>query len=111
MHNRLLFIDGLDKDWEEGVKSYWEKTTLTTNRNDVPFAINRLNTTNSSHVQEAFETCPQCNTEQFDKYTVDGKRMVSKIPLKLFQERLVEHFDIRYKSNTIVWPRRMKNPE
>ena len=23
LHNRLLFIDGLDKNWEDGVKSYW----------------------------------------------------------------------------------------
>ena len=34
---------------------------------------------------------------RFVKYEVDGKRIVRKMPLHLFQERLVEHFDIRFK--------------
>ena len=33
---------------------------------------------------------------------------VSKIPLDIFQERLIHHFDLRFKKNDINWPQRKK---
>ena len=44
----------------------------------------------------------------FDKYTKNGKRVVRDLPLNVFQERLVHHFDIRFKKNDIAWPKRRK---
>ena len=45
-----------------------------------------------------------------DKYTINGKRVVKNMSLSIFQDRLVEHFDIRFKKNDIVWPRRINTP-
>ena len=102
IHNKLLFIDGLHENWETGAKSYYEEEGNTEVR--VPFAVNRLN--RHENEDDIVETTPT-TIGQFDKYTVDGKRIVSKMPLKLFQERLVHHFDIRFKKNDIQWPKRL----
>ena len=42
----------------------------------------------------------------FDKYTRNGKRVVRKLPLNVFQERLIHHFDIRFLKNDLAWPKR-----
>ena len=99
----LLFLDGLDEDWDE--------TPLQDSRIeiDIPFSMQRLNRheedndiRRGTHYVEGF----------FDKYTKDGKRVVRKMPLQVFQERLVHHFDIRFKRNDLSWPkRRRKNKE
>ena len=44
----------------------------------------------------------------FEKYSQQGKRVVRKMPLQIFQERLVHHFDIRFKRNDLAWPKRKK---
>ena len=44
----------------------------------------------------------------FKKHEIDGNRIVSKIPMKLFREYLIENFDIRYKRNDIKWMYREK---
>jgi hypothetical protein len=100
LHNKLLFIDGLHKNWENGAKSYYEDKTSCV---DVPFAIERLN---RLHPGENPVQQPTYDRTIFDKYTVGNKRVVKKMPLKLFQDRLIHHFDIRFKMNDIVWPQR-----
>ena len=56
----------------------------------------------------------ECNnihiSKKCDKYIVKGKRVVSKMPLLLFRQCLVNHFDIRFKNHDIVWPMRLKKP-
>ena len=42
LHNRLLFIDGLDKNWSSGEKSNWEKEYIQHQRQPTSFAIRRL---------------------------------------------------------------------
>ena len=49
-------------------------------------------------------------SESCKKYTVNGNRIVSKMPLSLFRKCLLEHFDIRFKMNDIVWPQHIHNP-
>ena len=44
----------------------------------------------------------------FDPYTVDGKRHVNKIPLELFRKVLINHFDIRFKMESVKWPKQFK---
>ena len=39
-----------------------------------------------------------CTTWYYFRYTVDEKRIVAKMPLKVFQERLIHNFDIRFKT-------------
>jgi hypothetical protein len=102
LHNLLLFHDGLDKNWDTGAQTINKHTV-----NDVlPFALQRLtsnenSTGNYSRYEKNF----------FDKYSIGGKRVISKMPLEVFQERLalIHHFDIRFKKNDIKWPYRKKN--
>ena len=115
LHNMLHEIDGLHLNWEDGVRPDWERSynpSFDINSNlSIPFAIERLNrqvneeyntNDNESYVEDITHISSLC-----DKYTVDGSRIVSKMPLSLFRKCLVNHFDIRYKRNDIVWPKRM----
>ena len=94
-------MDGLHKNWESGAKSYYKDKSTTT---DVPFAIQRLN---RNEIGQDNITIDSYDQHSFEQYTVNNKRIVSKMPLKLFQERLIHHFDIRFKKNDIVWPQRL----
>ena len=38
----------------------------------------------------------------------NGERVVRKLPLDVFQERLVHHFDIRFKENELAWPKQKR---
>jgi hypothetical protein len=100
LHNKLLFIDGLHKNWESGAKSYYEDKRT---ESSVPFAIDRLNRIQGNSEIRSRQIYA---TSFFDKYTINNKRIISKMPLKIFQERLIHHFDIRFKKKDIVWPQR-----
>ena len=111
LHNRLLFVDGLHQNWNVGTKSHWEKEFSSyAKRNSVDnFAYQRLFSNVESDRNNLVEESRP--TRCFKKHTVDGKRILRKMPLKLFQERLVEHFDIRFKvKKDVVWPSQMKIP-
>ena len=41
--------------------------------------------------------------DYLDKYIVNGRHVVRKITIELFQERLIKHFDILFKKNTVKW--------
>ena len=101
LHNRLLFYDKLDKGWESvNVESIYNEPGV---RTGVPFSLDRLTRHNSESTYASGRTYPD---KFFDKYTVNGKRSVRKMPLSLFQERLVHNFDIRFKTNDVEWPKR-----
>ena len=80
-------MDGLDKNWEEGVPSCWERYSSNhekRNSNSLPpFAISKLN--------KQFSALPNTNPINKDHDTV---------------EKNEHHFDIRFKQNDIVWPYR-----
>ena len=100
LHNLLLFHDGLDKNWDTG------KRMNPSNRkvNEViPFALQRLTSNDKSSSNHT-----KYEKNFFNKYSLGGKRVVSKLPLEIFQERLIHHFDIRFKNNDIKWPQRKK---
>ena len=88
------------------------KCSLNNGHKTLPFAISRLN-------RDLNETCSKVEGDDmklddapdFRKYTSGNKRIVSKIPLSLFQQCLVNHFDIRFKQNSITWPRHIKSPQ
>ena len=102
LHNRLLFIDELDKGWDMG-KKINDPDDLDT---EVPFAIDRL----TKHpVQKRIVNPTKYPNRFFDRFTVNGKRIVCTMPLKVFQERLIHHFDIKFKNNDVQWPKRTKH--
>ena len=99
LHNRLLFIDGLNEGWENGVYSDFVSS------DDTNFAVSRLN--REFGKEEVNQTRDfDLSSIDWSKYTVNGKRVVKQIPFELFQKCLIHHFDIRFRQKTIVWPRR-----
>ena len=96
-----MIIDTLDECWDQSTK---EKGHL---KFDIPFSMQRLN---SHEDNEEIRFGTDYDVNFFDKYCHNGKRVVRKIPLEIFQERLVHHFDIRFKTNDLAWPKR-KNTE
>ena len=46
-------------------------------------------------------------SKDYDCYVVDGRMVVKKMPTTVFQDRLIEDFDIRFKRNIIKWPSRI----
>jgi hypothetical protein len=112
LHNLLLFNDKLDMGWEDEKKTYERDCADGDNDGecydeyddgDVPFALTRLKRLSSSSIPQNYT---EYDDNYFDKYTVENKRQVAKLPLKIFQERLIHHFDIRFKKNDIQWPNR-----
>ena len=103
LHNLLLDHDGLDTNWER---------TQLNEHNDTSFAMERLgnpslNINTSNNVNDV----PQyANFSSLCKdYTRNGYRVVRKMPLELFKQCLINHFDIRFKRNDIKWPKRNDN--
>ena len=41
--------------------------------------------------------------------TVNGRRHMNKLPLKVFRKLLADHFDIRFRQKTLKWPRRLRH--
>ena len=106
MHNMLLDIDGLDKNWQNGAKSDWEIfDTDHKNRSQIrtPFAINRLHRhqeMDEMDEDDEYDNDIDNNTnisKICDNYSSDGKIIVSRMPLSLFKQCLINHFDIRLK--------------
>ena len=49
------------------------------------------------------------NDPIIDDITIKSdKKIVSKTPLSLFKQCLVNNFNIRFKMNNVVWPKRNK---
>ena len=104
LHNMLLDYDGYNENWNDSSKyvnindNLHSSNTIFNN----PFAINRLNR-EITGVGINENTCVDSN--KFEKYTIDGYRYVSKMPLDEFRQCLVHHFDIRFKMNSVFWPK------
>ena len=112
LHNLLIEVDGLAKNWEQGFPSDWEVISKNFDtRIDTPFAITKLN--RSLAGDDTTETPDVVNsetTDSYEKYTINGKRIVAKMPLNVFRNCLINHFDIRFKMNTIEWPTHINKP-
>ena len=115
LHNMLLNVDGLDSNWENGGKSDWEMFQMTYERNHSgqQFAIERLHRhsdSQSTHKSNVLDDSEHIS-RSCQKYTVNGKRIVHDMPLSLFRKCLINHFNIRFKQNTVVWPKRIQVPK
>jgi hypothetical protein len=136
LHNFLLEEDGLDKEWENGVRSDWEGSLGYHNAYDVVnhatrnFPLGRLQTNNQRRRYDASGVgrgsdgdadAPDLgsNDDNNDENIVaedppvgsDGIRYVRKLSMDYFRKRLVEHFDILYQRNEIKWPSRLGMPQ
>ena len=110
LHNMLLFADGLDEGWENGKVPYWEKEALEyVSPEGMSFAEQRTNRDLSGEPDILDES--ELNSNDFNFIhlaTMNGKRYINKLPLKVFRKLLANHFDIRFKPRTLKWPRRVK---
>ena len=112
LHNLLIEVDGLAKNWEQGFSSDWEVITKNfESRMDTPFAITKLNRSLlGDDGSEVHKSLGSERTPSYDKYTINGKRIVANMPLNIFRDCLINHFDIRFQMKTIEWPLHLKNP-
>ena len=79
-----------------------------TNLQELRFAEQRLYCHRIVEQEYLNNNCVTFSSDKFKPYEVDGKRIVQKMPLYLFMDRLVENFDIRFKKQDISWPKRIR---
>ena len=103
LHNVLLKLEGYYKNWST---TNSENDIDHVSNNDSPFSINRLNCTIEGN---DVDNCEVVNPSIFEEYVEDGYQIVSKMPLKLFRQCLVNHFHIRFKMKSVFWPLHKKN--
>ena len=105
LHNMLLFHDGYDQNWNLcEYDAYLNPNNNSNPTSNVSFAVNRLNRHISGNVTNSTVRVDQ---NKFSKYTENGFRIVSKMPLDVFRDCLIRHFDIRFKSNSVFWPKHL----
>ena len=134
LHNKLLDIDGLDEQWEQGVQSIWS-TAYDNDDGDTDDMGD-----DSSHESEIPSVLPDAilrlqnpaterrygvsDNEQIDRsediptpavildttvagdHGNDGIVEIRKLSLQDFRHRLVVHFSIALERNEVKWPRR-----
>jgi hypothetical protein len=126
LHNWLLDIDGLSSEWTEGtpVTSDWEGEL---GMNDfeglgerIPNAIARLRgnmnprnyDSSSMGWRESPFSVPESNDNIHDvrSAVVSDTNMRNELTVRditraTFRSKLIQHFDIKWKRNEIIWPR------
>jgi Plant transposon protein len=129
LHNMLLEIDGLDKQWEEGVPSDWESTLGDNDPTEMaryaPFAIQRLQNPEQfgsrQHEQASAAPRPLVGDQPpnldgdgdesigsegtGERTDAEGYIYVNSLSYSEFRDKLVQHFDILWQRHRIVWPR------
>ena len=106
LHNKLIFIDGLDKNWDEQGNSTNVNDKSQQSSNKQPFSVSRLNRSLENYSADPSSIIDK---SMLDPYVENGCRMVHKMPMDLFRQCLINHFDIRFKMNSVKWPKHFKN--
>ena len=91
LHNMLLQYDGLDTEWLDSSKEN--------------FAVERLN---SEHLVEMsdVQTDESVSGMGLTEVSFTEINKVRDLSHSLFQLKLIEHFDIAFQKNEIIWPSR-----
>ena len=111
----LLFVDGLDKSWDgqSMCASEYEGQFGDFEYDDFPLALQRLLSPeeiraydSSKKVTRAVAKVSERNVNDNENAPVrmDGTRNVGSLSLNYFRDRLVEHFDIKFKAGQLQWP-------
>ncbi|KAI2511361.1 Plant transposon protein [Fragilaria crotonensis] len=132
LHNMLLDVDGLSAGWQNGVPSQWELESGQFDDIDVPASIRKLIDPNGinpravwsydtsycgymdavdddNDCRESEQNQPNNNNDDHDavEFRNESPISVNNMSLKHFREMLVEHFNILFHDNKIIWPRRL----
>ena len=127
LHNWLLEADGLDNEWENGVSSEWEGELGEYGDDEfgefVPAAIANLRNpaerrsydVSGMSVGNDVNLSPVVQEEVRNENLLgwedsNGVRIVRKMSLACFRAKLIEHFDILWQRNHLVWPQRNNVP-
>lgn len=124
LHKWLLDVDGLDEKWEEGEQIIWEGHSGVTTflmlritfqmqflvlchlRQCVPIMCREDIVNNNVPIYD--QTCltreERRQHEQHDSRM--SVRVVKDLSLSYFRHKLVQHFDIAFLRNEIIWPGR-----
>ena len=131
--NMLLDVYGLSDGWKNGVPSEWESESGEFDEIDVPASIRKLIDPNGINQRaictydtkhcgfmdvddhednntEDIEYDSQYNNTNQDKPVLLGNKgpiAINDISVKRFWDLLVEHFNVLFHNNKIVWPRRL----
>ena len=123
LHNWLLEVDGLDKEYTGKPTSEWDRG-LGSFGNDVPFAVQRLTLSgnqyrnyDASGMGVGNDCEPNENEEDivYNKNIAStgisiidrsGTNVVRKLSHNLFTQKLILHFDLNFKEKKISWPQR-----
>lgn len=116
LHNWLLEVDGLDGEWDGALGQLEADDVM----RHVPFAMQRLELgfdprdydesgLGPGDDQEGMELVMHTdNIENIAgddaEHNEDSVRLVRHLSLLYFRSKLIEHFDILFKRNELVWP-------
>lgn len=112
----LLYIDGLDKSWDgqSMCSSDYEGQFGDFEYDDFPLALQHLLSPeeiraydSSKMVARAMGTVSdrQVNNNNNAPIGKEEFRKVGSLSLNYFRDRLVEHFDIKFKAGQVQWPK------
>ena len=96
LHNLLLKIDERDGAWEGGV-------AMDSDNDNSNFAMNRLH--NSGNSEDNHNNSEGNQTNDSYEYASDSFTIVKNMHQAIFKQRLVEHLDILFHKNKIIWPK------
>ena len=105
LHNMLLVSDGLNNEWE---CTSTNEPNMDCLNGDIPFAISRLNNVipRQLYADDTDQLTSNVGRQKISKQTINVVRELSH---ELFQQKLIQHFDICWRQNEIWWPSQMKN--
>lgn len=131
LHNWLLEVDGLDEMWDEGVARMWEGALGRHDVHDVeehlPEAVTRLMSPAAMRaydvsgmgfgegvpIQDDLPTFDERHLTRHERqYEQEGElsvQTVKDLRLSYFCSKLIQHFDIAFQRNEIVWPAGKRN--
>ena len=91
----LLEVDGLNKEWNTGILSDWEKESIECS--DLPFAgLSAINTTSNAVSELSGLRSP------------DSCVSVTDTSLSQFRSKLIKNFNILNDSGKVIWPSRLQ---
>jgi hypothetical protein len=104
LHNMLLEVDGLNKEWNTGILSDWEKESIECS--DLPFAgLSAINTTSNA---VSINTTSNAVSESSGLRSPDSCVSVTDTSLSQFCSKLIKNFNILNDSGKVIWPSRLQ---
>ncbi len=113
LHNWLLEVDGLDREWEGSICLYDARDVL----HHIPFALERLQEGWDPQTYDGTSMAPSDDRQRVQvgmetnradmKAPLSSCRTVRSLSLNTFCAKLIDHFDNMFKWHQLVWPQRL----